>query len=236
MALGSLVRKGNMRSFSQDSLNLLSSIMKDQLFARKSYLFWEGDLADKLYFVKSGSIKITKTTDEGKELTLYVYQAGDLICHANPLERAKHTFTAEVIANATISVMDQTEVEKLISEHPSLSLDFIKWMGNQHLLTQFKLRDLMFYGKQAALSSTLIRLSNSYGEKVGDHIHIRKKLTHLELSNMISATRESVNRMIIDLRNNDILEYKDGTVIIKDLSYLQEICHCESCTVEICRM
>lgn len=236
MTLGTLAGKGNTTSFSQDSFMRLSSIMKDQTFSRKSYLFWEGDLSDKLFFVKSGCVKITKSTDEGKELTLYIYQAGDLICHANPLEKATHGFTAEVKAGAVIGVIDQNDIAELMSEHPTVSLDFIKWMGAQHLITQFKLRDLVFYGKQAALASILIRLSNSFGEKVGDHIIIRQKLTHMELSNMISATRESVNRMIIDLRAKDVLEYKDGIVTIKDKSYLQEICHCESCTAEICRM
>jgi len=243
MTLGTLeleleldLRQGNTGSLSEDTFRRLSNIMKDHFFPKKSYLFWEGDTSDKLFFVKSGSVKITKSTSEGKEFTLYVYQTGDLICYGSPLVQTKHSYTAEIMESATIGIMDQHDVQELIYQHPTIAHDFIKWMGTQHLITQSKLRDLLFFGKFAALCSTILRLCNSYGEKVGDHIVIRQKLTHLELSNMISATRESVNRMIIELRALDVLEYKDGIMKVKDLSYFEESCHCETCSSEICRM
>ena len=77
----------------------------------------------------------------------------------------------------------------------------MKWMGIHHRITQTKFRDLMMYGKPGALTSTLIRLSNTYGQhQADDTILINKKITHTDLSNMIGATRESVNRMLSDLR------------------------------------
>lgn len=67
----------------------------------------------------------------------------------------------------------------------------MKWMGIHHRLTQTKFRDLMMYGKPGALCSTLIRLSNTYGEELDDGgVLINKKITHTDLSNMIGATRE----------------------------------------------
>ncbi|GAE04513.1 transcriptional regulator, Crp/Fnr family [Paenibacillus sp. JCM 10914] len=42
--------------------------------------------------------------------------------------------------------------------------------------------------------------------------------------------------MLSDLRKKEVIEYTSGMIIIKNLSMLQEICHCELCPNEICRI
>lgn len=228
--------RGNTSCFSDQNLDRLMVIMKDRIVPEGSHLFWEGDVSDKLFYVKRGRIKLTKSTDEGKELILYMYQTGDMVGQADPFFSSKHSFTAEVLEESEIGVIDQKDLEVLICQHCDFAIDFMKWMGIHHRLTQTKFRDLMMYGKPGALCSTLIRLSNTYGEKHGDTILIHKKITHTDLSNMIGATRESVNRMLSDLRKKDAVEYENGMIVIKDLEMLQDICHCELCPNEICRI
>ncbi|MCJ8011220.1 Crp/Fnr family transcriptional regulator [Paenibacillus sp. KQZ6P-2] len=228
--------RGNTSCFSSQNLDRLMVIMKERIVPEGSHLFWEGDFSDKLFYVKRGRIKLTKSTDEGKELILYMYQSGDMVGQADPFFSSKHSFTAEVLEESEIGVIDQKDLEVLICQHCDFAIDFMKWMGIHHRLTQTKFRDLMMYGKPGALCSTLIRLSNTYGEKHGDTILIHKKITHTDLSNMIGATRESVNRMLSDLRKKDAVEYENGMIVIKDLEMLQDICHCEMCPNEICRI
>ena len=105
-----------------------------------------------------------------------------------------------------------------------------------HRMTETKFRDLMMYGKPGALCSLLIRLSNSYGVPKGDHTVINYKINHAEMADMIGATRESVNRMLSDMKKEDAVEFHNGQIVIKDLPYLRDICHCEDCPKEICRM
>ncbi|HEY2495316.1 MAG TPA: Crp/Fnr family transcriptional regulator [Paenibacillus sp.] len=228
--------RGNTSCFSEQNFNHLLVTMKDRILPEGSHLFWEGDLSDKLFYIKRGRIKLTKSTDEGKELILYMYQTGDMVGQADPFFSSKHSFNAEVIEESEIGVIEQKDLEILICQHCEFAIDFMKWMGIHHRLTQTKFRDLMLYGKPGALSSTLIRLGNTYGEERDGNTLINKKITHTDLSNMIGATRESVNRMLSDLRKKDAVEYENGMIVIKNITMLQEICHCEMCSKEICRI
>ncbi|UNK20351.1 Crp/Fnr family transcriptional regulator [Paenibacillus sp. N3/727] len=229
--------QGNTSCFSEQNLNRLLVSMKDRVIPEGSHLFWEGDFSDKLYYIKRGRIKLTKSTDEGKELILYMYQAGDMVGQADPFFSTKHSFSAEVLEESEVGVIEHKDLEILICQHCDFAIDFMKWMGIHHRITQTKFRDLMMYGKPGALSSTLIRLGNTYGEIQPDNsILINKKITHTDLSNMIGATRESVNRMLSDLRKKEVVEYLSGMIVIKNLGALQEICHCELCPHEICRI
>ncbi|BFH69511.1 Crp/Fnr family transcriptional regulator [Paenibacillus dendritiformis C454] len=227
----------NLSCFSEQNRQRLLEIAKDRTYPENSHLFWEGDVSDKLFILKSGRVKITKSTDEGKELILYMYQAGDMIGQVDPFNSTKHSFTAEVIEEAELGLIDQKDIEILICQYCDFSIDFMKWMGIHHRLTQTKFRDLMMYGKPGALCSTLIRLSNTYGEELDDGgVLINKKITHTDLSNMIGATRESVNRMLSDLRKKGVLEYESGMIVIRELDHLRDVCRCEMCPKEICRI
>ncbi|NMO96847.1 Crp/Fnr family transcriptional regulator [Paenibacillus lemnae] len=228
---------GNTRCFTELNRNRLLGTTVYRVAPKGSLLFWEGDLSDKLFYIKNGRVKLTKSTEEGKELVLYMYQAGDLIGHADLFTRTRHSFSAEVLEKSEIGVIDYKSLEELICQHGDFAIDFMKWMGVHHRITQTKFRDLMMYGKPGALSSTLIRLANTYGEvQENGWILITKKMTHTDLANMIGATRESVNRMLRDLRKQDVLDMTAGKMMIKDLSHLQHMCRCELCPVEICRI
>lgn len=222
--------------FSAENLDRLKNIMYSKTVMAGSYLFWDGDQADYLYFVKKGQVKLTKSTDNGNKITLYLYNEGDMFGQIDPFQHSTQTFNAEVIEDAEFGIIQQKDLETLLWQHGDLAIEFMKWMGVMHRMTQTKFRDLLLYGKPGALCSLLIRLSNSYGVHQGNEIKIEKKMNNSELAEMIGATRESVNRMLSEMRKADVITIEHGAIIIKDLQYLRGICKCENCPAEICRV
>ncbi|MDQ1914378.1 Crp/Fnr family transcriptional regulator [Paenibacillus sp. GD4] len=236
MAAAAQQLNGILDIISAESFEKLKSIMYMKEIEKGSYLFWEGDQTDKLYFIMNGQVRTTKTTDSGKSLTMYLHLAGDLIGQMDPFKDSVHTFSAEAMKDSKIGVIQRKDLEILLWQHGDLAVEFMKWMGLMHRLTQTKFRDLMMFGKTGALCSLLIRLTNSYGVHRKNEIFIELKINNTEMADMIGATRESVNRMLSDLKKDDIIGYEDGHVVIKDLAYLRDVCRCENCPKEICRM
>ena len=105
-------------------------------------------------------------------------------------------------------------------------------MRKQHL----KFRDLVLYGKKGALYSTLIRLANSYGMETDEGTLISVPLTNQELANYSASARESLNRMLADLKKQHVIEMRGHLILIKDMEYLKAEIHCENCGREICNI
>ncbi|MDD9266764.1 Crp/Fnr family transcriptional regulator [Paenibacillus sp. GCM10023248] len=228
--------KGITKFFSEENFHKLQSIMYLKHAVKGDYLFWEGDVADKLYYIIKGGVRITKLSETGKSFILYLHQAGDLFGQMDPFQNSVQSFSAEVTTDCEIGVMQRKDLEVLLWQHGDMAIEFMQWMGLMHRMTETKFRDLMMYGKPGALCSLLIRLSNSYGVPKGPHTLINYKINNTEMADMIGATRESVNRMLSDMKKEDAVEIQNGQIVIKDLTYLRDICHCENCPKEICRM
>lgn len=226
----------NTSCFTEESFAKLRGIMYATKVEAGSHLFREGDKADKLFYITNGRVKITKTSDEGRQFILYMYQDGDLFGQVDPYQDSSQGFNAEVVELSTIGIIQKKDLEVLLWQNGVLAVEFMKWMGLVHRMTQTKFRDLMMFGKPGALCSLLIRLINTYGTPHEQGTLITRKLTNTELADMIGATRESVNRMLGDLKNANVIINEGGYIIVKDIIYLKDICHCENCPPDICRI
>ena len=224
---------------SEENFNHLKGIMYPKKAEAGTYLFWEGDAADHLYYIRSGRVKLLKSTEDGKDMIMSIQQKGDLIMEMGGFSESHHHFNAEVLQDAEIGVIQRKDLEILLYRHGDFALEFMSWMSLMHRMTQSKFRDLLLYGKTGALASTLIRLCNSYGTATADGIRIDLKLTNSELADMIGATRESVNRMLGDMKSSGTLMMKQGYMVVKKLSDLKGTCNCPTypeCPIEICRI
>ena len=232
--------KGITQYMTEEQFGHLEQIMQTRKITKGTYLFWEGDDADKLYFIISGHVKLLKSTEEGKDLIISVLHKGDFIAQFNGLRDPQYGFSAETMSNVQVGVILRNDLEDLLVQHGDIALQFMYWSGLNNQIIESKLRDLLLHGKTGALASTLIRMSNTFGiPAIDGSIHIQLKLTHTELGEMIGCTRESVNRMLGDWKSDGTLEFEDGKLIIRQIENLREICKCPNasgCPVQVCRL
>lgn len=204
---------------------------------RDTYIFQEGMMAEELYVVVSGKIQISKITSDGRELSLRICGAND-ICGELTLftDSPKYLLSAKVLEEGEIIAIKKDVIESEIFQNSKLAFEFMKWMSDHFRKTQTKFRDLVLNGKRGALFSTLIRMSNSYGVIKGNEILIDLPLTNQELANFCGTSRESTNRILSDLKKDNIISVKKGKITILDLQYLKDEIGCENCSAVYCNI
>ncbi|MEH7884459.1 Crp/Fnr family transcriptional regulator [Bacillus sp. JJ1609] len=200
-----------------------------------SYLFQEGMEAEELYLILGGKVQISKVTQDGRELALRICGEND-ICGELTLftDAPKYLLSALILEDAKIAAIRKDVIEKEIFQNPSLAFEFMKWMSDHFRKTQTKFRDLVLNGKKGALFSTLIRMTNSYGVQKDDGILIDLPLTNQELANFCGTSRESTNRILNDLKREEIISIKKGKILVHDVDFLRQEIGCENCPAVYC--
>ncbi|WP_096199001.1 Crp/Fnr family transcriptional regulator [Bacillus sp. FJAT-45350] len=197
-------------------------------------LFVEGDESEFVYLVRSGKVSLSKMTTDGKEFVVHLKQKDELVGEVGLFNEMCISVTAKVVEDADLFRFERSKLEDLFAENGEIAVAFMKWFSRHTQSTQAKFKDLLLCGKTGALYSMLIRFCNSYGVEVKEGIRIEVNLTNQDLANFIGTTRESVNRMLNDLKKLDVLDKVEGYIIIKKLEFLKEYLHCGDCPVEIC--
>ncbi len=199
-----------------------------------TFLFYEGDYPDHVYLVRSGKVRLSKMTAEGREFSVHLKQRDELVGEVGLFNEMAISVSAEVIEDAVLVRFDRHTLEALFRENGEIAVAFMKWFARHTQSTQAKFRDLILCGKTGAFYSTLIRFSNSYGIQNDDGILINVQLTNQDIANYIGTTRESVNRMINDLKKTNIVSMREGHILLHDIQFLKDYLHCGDCPVEIC--
>jgi CRP-like cAMP-binding protein len=231
-------RRSDLSTVSEDLSSLLKSISTPRSVKKGSFLFQEGEKADELFLIKSGVFQVSKLSLEGKELNMRICKKDDYIGELTLFsEDATYMLSAYALEEGEVLSIQRDHLEKALINDASLTFEFMKWISTLLRKNQSKIRDLVMHGKKGALYSTLIRISNSYGVKVENGILLDIQLTNQELAKFCAATRESVNRMLSDLKKKNVLDYSpNGRIIILDLDYLREEIGCENCPIDICNI
>jgi len=217
---------------------LINSIDHTMKIQKGTFLFQEGMAANELYILRSGRVQISKISQDGKELTLRICTRGDIVGELTLFtNEAKYLLNAKVLESGEVAVLKKEYLEQQLLENGSLAYEFMKWMSDHFRRTQTKFRDLVLHGKKGALYSTLIRMTNSYGVKREDgSILINIPLTNQDLANFCGTSRESINRMLSDLRKDNIVSINKGKITVHDLEFLKLEINCENCPPELCNI
>ncbi|TDL89996.1 Crp/Fnr family transcriptional regulator [Vibrio vulnificus] len=199
------------------------------------YLFQESTPASDLYYIINGKVEVSKVVPDGRELTIRISSENDLVGETVLFsQNPKYMMNAKMMEDGTVAVISKEALEEKIASDSHLAVEMMTWLSAQNRKNQAKFRDMLLHGKKGAFYSTLIRLSNSYGTESEDGKVINLPFTNQELANFCGTSREVVNRMLAQLRKNNVISIKKGRITILDFDYLKQEIDCENCPIEIC--
>ncbi|OZI12522.1 Crp/Fnr family transcriptional regulator [Bacillaceae bacterium SAS-127] len=224
-------------SLSEKFVQLFEEENTVKLFRKGDYLFQEATEAKELFLLLNGKVQISKVVPDGRELSLRICGKDDTIVEFSLFNGdTQYSYNAKALENGEALVMTKKRLEEAISSDPKLMMSWLQYTQLDNQKMQSKLRDLILHGKKGGVYSTLIRLSNTFGEQTEEGILITVTLTNQEIANLCGTSREVVNRMFSDLRKKNILSIKKSQLIIHDIQYLKKEIDCENCPLEICQI
>ncbi|MGE6556125.1 Crp/Fnr family transcriptional regulator [Exiguobacterium artemiae] len=221
---------------SAETRMVLEDFMTEVTFKKESIVCWEGELNDKLFYVKQGGVKLSKLTKKGSPLMMFLYFKGDLFGEFDVGEAFPSSYSVETMEDSVLGVISKSKLEELMKQDGVFALEIMRWQALMRKQSETKLRDLLLFGKQGALASTLLRLIAMHGKQVGQDYVISKRPSDSELGQLIGAPRETVNRMFSQWKKEKVISSTTTKIIVHDANYLRDLCHCEGCPVGVCRI
>lgn len=108
----------------------LNNIAKDRSttnFKKKQVVYTEGGKPYRMYYVESGKVKTYKTNDDGKELVIGLYNAGDFFGYMAMLEGTNYKETAETLEDTELAIIPKEDFEQLLNNNKDVMHKFISF-------------------------------------------------------------------------------------------------------------
>jgi CRP/FNR family transcriptional regulator len=179
-------------------------------------VYFPGDPSETVYSVREGKVRLTYLDESGRRLTFAIVGRGQLFGESALAGEESRNWLAEAVEDTTVCIIQRDDLLDFAANNPDLSLRIGKEVGDRLSEIENKLEDLLFKNVHARLSTTLLNLSESFGERDGEGIRLQFRVTHQELANLIGATRETTSLALGDLERDGLLEKERGSITLKD--------------------
>lgn len=203
-------------------LEKIHSISILRKYGKGRIIFMEGEPGEAFFYVKSGLVKISKLSRDGREHILHILNEGHIFAEVTLFNKTVYPATAEVLEEAEIGMIKNEDLEKVIMKNPELSLQLIKYLNMRLEEAHMKIRNLALYDTYGRTAQALVKLADDYGRKSSRGIELDLNISRQELANIVGTTRETVIRVLTAFKKEHSIDIDKNTIIIINLDKIKE--------------
>src|ERR1039458_2899353 len=123
-------------------------------------IFAQGDLADAIFYIKKGKVKLTVLSDEGKEAVVAILKEDDFFGEGCLAGQQVRMATAVAFSECSLMKLEKATVIRLLHEEPSFSEIFLAHLLSRNVKVEEDLVDQLFNSSEKRLARVLLLLAN----------------------------------------------------------------------------
>ena len=191
------------------------------MYKKSDYIYFEEDVATKIYLIDSGKVKIGYYTEEGEEVIKAILTKGEIFGEKAILGIDKRNEFAQSIDNSTlICPVSKDTMYTLMRDNVSVSFKIYKFIGLRMKKLERRLQLLLYKDTRTRLLEFFNELCEDYGYEcyeTGDHI-IKHPYTQKDIATLIGTSRPTLNTLMNELKQEKIIDFNR-----KELRLLKKI-------------
>jgi CRP/FNR family transcriptional regulator len=210
-------------SFSHPVLQSLNQISHKSTLPAGAILFVEGQNPRGMFILCSGRVNLSTTSREGKILILKTAEAGEALGLSAAISGGRYETTAETATPCQLNFVDRKQLMELMEARSEVGLRAALCLSRDYHSAYRDIHDLVLTRSSAGKLARLL-LSQSPAEDLGvSEVRIRSFMTHEEMAQRIGSSRETVTRLLSDLRRKRLIELEGPTLVIRDRQALEAL-------------
>jgi CRP/FNR family transcriptional regulator, cyclic AMP receptor protein len=192
--LASLLAKTELfGALSSDAVAQLASRFHTVQFKRGQTIYERGDAGNALHLIRSGQIRFSVVTGDGRELSVRVAKAGEIIGEIAVLDRQPRTATAVALTAVTANSLARADLDRLLLQEPQLARNAIDFLCQRLRDTTDQLELIALYPVEVRLARFLLVALKGQSAQSGKRIPLELGFSQGELAQLLGASRPKVN-------------------------------------------
>ena len=218
-----LRKEGWFCQFSGDFMKSFAAISHLTTFPGGAILFVEGQKARGAFVLCSGKVKLFTTSREGKILIMKMVEPGDIMGLSAVISEEAYAVTAETVGPCLVNFLERDGLLRLLGQNGELGMRSALTLSREYQSTYRDIHELVL---SRSSSGKLARLLLSWisGRDLQDgEVRIQAPATHEEMAQRIGASRETVTRLLSELRKREMIRLEGSTLVITNRSALETL-------------
>jgi CRP/FNR family transcriptional regulator, cyclic AMP receptor protein len=190
-------------------------------YQKNQSIFVQGQVADTVFFIQEGRVKVTVTSEHGKEAVVAILNEGQFFGEGCLNHQSLRTASTSAMTDCRITSITKSVMVTAIHDQPKFSNLFMDHLLSRNSRIQADVVDQLFNSSEKRLARLLLLLAN-YG-KEGSPPIAPVTVNQETLAAMIGTTRSRVSHFMTKFRKSGFIDY-DGQIEVHN-SLLNAVLH-----------
>jgi len=204
------------KNLSDTELKELQPYLVQASYKKKEDIFVEGEQPEWFYIVSKGKVKITKLSQDGKEIILELISPYDIFGGVAVLRNFPYPANAVAMEDSEVIKISRKNLMRLVDRFPNLMYCMALQMGDRMKSSYDSLKNIALERVEARIAALLLKLAHKVGTETAEGIIIDMRLTKQDVADMVGTTVETSIRTFSKFKKQGLLSDEDGKIVIKD--------------------
>lgn len=180
-------------------------VMRERTVPRGTIVFHQHDSGGGLYVILAGSVKITRSGRDGREVTVAVLSEGNFFGEMSLLDGQPRSASATALQASRLLVLDREHFQRYVLAQPRIVAKLLRELSKRLRGADQAIENLALGSVRDRLTHLLGHLGRRLPLKEGRGV-IERSPTHQELAEMVGSSRETVTRTLAALEKEGLIE------------------------------
>lgn len=211
-----------------EDLAELASKLRRRNYQASEIIFHKDDPGATLYIIRSGKVKITTTSPQGKEVMLNILNDNDFFGELCLLDGGLRSARAVAMEDTQALTLNREDLLAVTWKKPGVANRIIEVLCERLRHATILLEDAIFLDLPGRLAKRLLEFSEKHGLLTNEGIEINLRMTQQDLADSLGASRESVNKLLRIFEDKGLITIKRHRIHITSADKLRKL----SCSLE----
>ena len=202
----------------------LNAIRQNAIYPRGVVIYAEGEQPRGVYIICSGQVRLTAGSQSGSEVILRVAERGEILGLSNTMSREPHRLRAETLSACQIGFIARIPFLQFLRAHPDASLRVAEHLSMElHKAWEQVELVALAPSTNAKIVRFLLTWAAAHGQSFSEGASLALYMTHEEIAHSIGVSRETVSRALAELRDNKLIRFTRGHVLLLNPERLKSL-------------
>lgn len=207
-----------------DALKAFDALTFTNIYPKGAILFSEGDTPRGVFHLCSGSAKLSVSSEDGKTLITRIVEQGEALGLSAVISGKASRVTAETLSPSQVNFIRRDDFLRFIKEWNVGATNALQQLASECEAGADRVRAMELSQSAAAkLAGLLLSWCADRGTSTDGGIRMQVLMTHDDISHLINTSRETVTRLLRDLRDERVISVRGSNLIIHDKIKLENL-------------
>tara|TARA_B100001115_G_C15805296_1_gene398643 strand:- start:706 stop:1386 length:681 start_codon:yes stop_codon:yes gene_type:complete len=206
-----------------NDLNIIAEKMVSRYYEKGKMILLEESQGETFFIIKKGAVKVTRQSDDGREVILAILGESDFFGEMSLLDGEGRSANIVSNENAEVLTLSRSDFLDCLETYPKIAIALLEELAIRLRKSDQHIESLSLSDSEHRIAITLIRFAQELGTIRKGEVTIKNLPFQQDIANMAGTSRETVSRTIKLLEEKNLVKKDKKDLIIYNFDEFRQL-------------